>query len=182
MVVDNPDEFLVPPRCTYKSQLPRLFSEQLRANILMGILESRVNLNDAVRTAVLDGDVDGLAAGLETMVGPRGVTLSGGQVQRTAAARMFVRVPELLVLDDVSSALDVETEQQLWQRVSELNGVTSLVVSNRSVACRHADHIVVLKDGKVEAEGTLPNLLRASEEMRQLWAADLSEGNERDVV
>ena len=177
--VDKPDEFLVPPRCAYTSQVPRLFSEELRANVLLGLLESRVDLEGAIRTAVMERDVEELEAGLETVVGPRGVMLSGGQVQRTAAARMFVRVPELLVFDDVSSALDVETEQQLWQRLSELDAATSLVVSHRPAAYRRADHIVVLKDGRVEAECTLPDLLRSSEEMQRLWAGDLSEAESK---
>ena len=94
-------------------------------------------------------------------------------MQRTAAARMFVRDPELLVFDDVSSALDVETEQELWQRVSELNEATCLVVSHRRAAYRRADHIIVLKDGKVESEGTLQELLQTSEEMQRLWSGDL---------
>ena len=172
-VITRPDEFLVPPRCAYTSQVPRLFSEELRSNILLGLTESRVNLDGAIKTAVMDRDIEELEAGLETVVGPRGLKLSGGQVQRTAAARMFVRDPELLVFDDVSSALDVETEHELWQRVSELNEATCLVVSHRRAAYRRADHIIVLKDGKVESEGTLQELLQTSEEMQRLWSGDL---------
>ena len=171
--VDEPGDFLVPPRCAYVSQTPRLFSEELRGNILLGLPESKVDLDGAIRTAVMERDLEDLEDGLETVVGPRGVRLSGGQMQRTAAARMFVRAPELLVFDDVSSALDVETEQRLWKRVSELEGVTSLVVSHRRAAYRRADHIVLLENGKVTAEGKLDDLLRTSEEMRRLWAGDV---------
>ena len=99
--VDDPGKFFVPPRCAYTSQVPRLFSESLRDNILLGLPENRVNLQQAINTAVLEGDIQELSNGLDTVVGPRGVKLSGGQVQRTAAARMFVREPELLVFDDV---------------------------------------------------------------------------------
>ena len=72
-----------------------------------------------MRASVLEADVAALEKGLDTLVGPRGIRLSGGQVQRAAAARMFVRDPDLLVFDDLSSALDVETERLLWERLDE---------------------------------------------------------------
>jgi ATP-binding cassette subfamily B protein len=172
--VAEPDTFFVPPRSAYTAQVPRLFSDSLRDNVLMGLSKDDEAIVQAVRLAVMEYDLGELEDGLETMVGPKGVKLSGGQIQRTAAARMFVREPELLVFDDLSSALDVETERTLWERVFEQPDATCLVVSHRKAALRRADHIIVLRDGRVEAEGQLDELLETCEEMQRLWHGDLA--------
>lgn len=216
--IPDPAAFFVPPRAAYTPQAPRLFSDTLRDNLLLGLLTPEPDLDAALRQAVFEDDVANMDHGLETVVGPRGARLSGGQVQRAAAARMFVRHPDLLVFDDLSSALDVQTEQTLierlgaggWERrdgdrgsggggwesraengrsVPEDSVVPNpksnigyrergnpksvLAVSNRRAALRRADRIIVLRDGQIEAQGSLDDLLLRSAEMQRLWHGDV---------
>ena len=147
----------------------------------MGMPDSLPDIERAIQLGVMEDDLPTLHNGLDTIVGPRGVILSGGQMQRSAAARMFMRQTELYIFDDLSSALDVETEQKLWERLfantknKNQRPATCLVVSHRRPALRRADKILVLKDGKAEAMGTLEDLLQSSSEMQKLWAGDLSQ-------
>ncbi|MFC2094842.1 ABC transporter ATP-binding protein [Candidatus Bipolaricaulota bacterium] len=166
--VENPAQFFVPPRCAYTPQVPQLFSDTLQSNIRMGFPATAEELDATVRLAVMEDDIPNLQQGLDTLIGAKGVKLSGGQRQRAAAARMFIRDPELLVFDDLSSALDVETENLLWERTFARGDRTYLVVSHRRPALERADRIILMKDGRIHDSGTLAELRDRNEEMSLL--------------
>ncbi|GIP42895.1 HlyB/MsbA family ABC transporter [Paenibacillus sp. J45TS6] len=169
----DPGTFLMPPRAAYTPQVPRLFSDTLKENIVQGKRSNvEESLNKAIRLAVMEKDITHLDQGLETFVGPRGVMLSGGQIQRAATARMIMTGADLFIFDDLSSALDVETEQLVWDGLFKEKNVTCIAVSHRKAALTKADHIIVMKDGRIEAEGSLTKLLEENEEMQLLWQGE----------
>lgn len=156
-LVGDPGCFFQPPRSAYTPQAPRLFSDSLRENILLGWPAEKA-ITAAIHSAVLAEDLASFPQGLATVVGSHGVRLSGGQIQRTAAARMFVRQPDLLVFDDLSSALDGETEGKLWdglfqiqESVHDKQRPTCLAVSHRPTALARADQIITLNEGRIES-------------------------------
>ncbi len=152
-VIEHPDRFMVPPRVGYVPQEPVLLAGTLREAILMGHEATDWQVLEAIRRAAMAPDLDQLEAGLETYIGSGGSRLSGGQLQRVAVARMLVRSPQLMLLDDISSALDAETEWLLWQGLMELSGSTVLAVSHRRSVLAMADMVVVLAGGRVVEVG-----------------------------
>lgn len=145
--VADPSTTLVPPRVAYLPQVPRLFSETLAETVLLGLPDDE--LDEALWLACLEEDLARMPDGAATLIGPRGLRLSGGQVQRTGAARALVRRPELLVVDDLSSALDVETEIRLWDRFRSGGSRTALLVSHRAHVLDTADRVIELSEGRV---------------------------------
>ncbi|MBD2091496.1 ABC transporter ATP-binding protein [Microcoleus sp. FACHB-1515] len=169
--IANPAEFFVPPQSAYTPQTPQLFSDSLLQNLLLGWPDDA--LTEAIDLAVFEADVAAMPKGLQTIVGAKGMRLSGGQLQRAAAARMFVRQPELLVFDDLSSALDIQTELKLWARLFDVAKrshwqPTYLVVSHRRPILKRADRILVLDRGQVIAAGSYVQLI-TQPELRQFW-------------
>ena len=96
----------------------------------------------------------------ETVIGERGVGLSGGQKQRISIARAIAKHSPILVLDDSTSALDMETEHEIQKTLQELNGITKMIIAHRISAVRHADEIIYLKDGEIAERGTHEELLQ----------------------
>jgi ABC-type multidrug transport system fused ATPase/permease subunit len=152
--VDEPELFLRPNQVGYVAQLPRVLSGTVADNIQLG---HEVDAADAVSTAQLDHDLKAAGGGLQLLIGHKGTRLSGGQLQRLALARALAPRTELLIADDVSSALDVTTELELWHALRD-HGVTVVGSTSKRAALAQADHVVVLIGGLVEAQGPWDDL------------------------
>lgn len=152
--VTEPELFLRPNQVGYVGQLPRVLSGTVADNIALG---HQVDAAGAVSTAQLDHDLAAAGGGLGLLIGHKGTRLSGGQLQRLALARALAPRTELLVADDVSSALDVTTELALWQALRG-HGVTVVGSTAKRAALVRADHVVVLIGGTVAAQGSWQDL------------------------
>lgn len=166
------EQGVIPPQFSYTSQTPSLFSESIKDNILLGHERRPEVLERAFADSVLNEDLQQFEQNADTLIGTKGVKLSGGQKQRVAIARMLAHEAEVFVLDDVSSALDVDTELKLWERIGQRHK-TRIAVSNRHVCLKNADKVLVLKDGKMEAYGPPAQLLSTSPELKAIWGEEV---------
>jgi len=141
-----------------------LFSVSIRENIAYGRPDADMaDIEAAARAAGADEFIRELPEGYETVVGERGYTLSGGQRQRISIARTLLVNPPILVLDDATSAIDAQVEQQIHDALRVLmQGRTTLVVAHRLSTIALADRVVLLEDGRIAASGTHTELLASS--------------------
>jgi ATP-binding cassette subfamily B multidrug efflux pump len=152
-----------------------LFSGTLRENIRYGRPDAEDDeVEAAAKTAQVDRFVDDLPERYDSIVGQRGVNLSGGQKQRIAIARALVARPKILILDDATSAVDLETEERIHAGLAEaLPGCTRFIVAQRVATVLGADIIVVLDDGRIAAQGTHRELLSSSPIYREIYESQM---------
>ena len=179
VMIDDVDVRAIPVKTywdsvAYVGQEAYLFSRTVRENIALGHHTDDIDddrLQQAVDAAALTPDIGSLAEGLNTVVGERGVTLSGGQRQRTALARVFYRDFDVLLLDDVMSAVDHATEKALIDAIyRRTKGRTTLIVSHRISVLSHADRVIVLDEGRLVEEGVHQALASGDGPYSRAWA------------
>jgi ATP-binding cassette subfamily B protein len=147
-------------RVGYVPQDPQLFNSSIRDNLLWSFKAAHeADLWEALRLANADAFVRDLPAGIDTIVGDRGVRLSGGQRQRLALARALLRKPDLLILDEATSSLDSDSERLIQQSIDRISrSTTLLIVAHRLSTIASADQVYVLRGGRVVEEGEFRQL------------------------
>lgn len=166
----------------YVPQETYLFSETVRENIAFGRPEASLKeIEEAARLAQIYDEIKEFPAGLETVIGEKGITLSGGQRQRIAIARAVLMNPPIFILDDALSSVDIQTEEKILDGLEAfLRGKTSILITHRIAPLRKADRIIVLEKGKVAEMGDHPTLLsRGGIYAKLYWEKELEEELER---
>ncbi|MCB0332721.1 MAG: ABC transporter ATP-binding protein, partial [Bdellovibrionales bacterium] len=154
------------------SQDALLFHDTLRENLLYGLSRdvSEQELQQILSESKLRSLVDSLPDGLETLIGDRGVKLSGGEKQRISIARALLKQADILFLDEATSSLDSKTEREIQASLDSLiQGKTTIVIAHRLSTIRNADHIIVIESGHIVEQGTLDDLLDKKGRFFEYW-------------
>ena len=163
----------------YVPQNPFLFSESIIDNIKFGNNEAgNIEIESAAKFASIDQEIKKLKNGYNTVLGERGITLSGGQIQRISIARALIKNPEIILLDDCLSSVDTDTEEVILKNLESFNkDKTTLIVSHRVSSIKSADNIIVLKDGNIIEEGTHEELIKNKTYYNKLFDYQQSKQN-----
>lgn len=173
--------FSLRDKIAYVSQTPFLFSDTIKNNVNFGNL----NLTDDevqfyLKLAKADY-VKNLEDGIETIIGENGISLSGGEKQRLSLARALAKKPQLLILDDITSALDYESELEVTNNINNLDyDCTKIIIAQKIISVKNADKIFVMKSGKIIGEGTHQELLQSCDMYKEIF--DIQSGNESDLI
>ena len=156
-----------------------LFSESIEDNIRFGSINARREaIQEASKEAVVHKNIIAFKEGYQTLLGERGVTLSGGQIQRVSIARAFIKDPKILLLDDCLSAVDTDTEEEILKHLKKIaQNKTTLIVSHRISSLKHADQIIVFENGKIVQQGKHHDLTGVSGYYKELFEKQQSDRN-----
>ncbi|MCR4263538.1 MAG: ABC transporter ATP-binding protein/permease [Candidatus Roizmanbacteria bacterium] len=151
-----------------------LFNMSLKENIMItagpGKKEDEERLNEVVKTSHLEDVIAKLSQGVDTLVGEKGIRLSGGQRQRVGIARALYRKPDILLMDEATSHLDVHSEKQIQQALHDAFGkCTAIVIAHRLSTIREMDRIIVMQEGEIKEEGTFKQLLAKKGIFMKMW-------------
>ena len=155
----------------YVPQNPFLFSESIKENLQYGLKNADdYKIIDASRKAVIHEDIINFNKGYKTILGERGITLSGGQIQRVSIARVFIKNPKIYLFDDCLSAVDNNTEEKILKNLKSIsNNKTTIIVSHRISSLKHADQIIVFENGKIVQQGKHIELIGAKGYYKELF-------------
>jgi ATP-binding cassette subfamily B multidrug efflux pump len=155
----------------YVPQNAFLFSEQIEENIRFGNPEaSQEAIREAAQKSAVHDNITQFKEGYKTLLGERGVTLSGGQIQRISIARALIKDPQILLLDDCLSAVDTDTEEEILKHLKSVSkNKTTLIVSHRISSLKHADQIVVFENGKIVQQGKHADLIEVGGYYKELF-------------
>ncbi|MDA9306212.1 ABC transporter ATP-binding protein/permease [Flavobacteriaceae bacterium] len=163
----------------YVPQNAFLFSESIEDNIRFGSIEAKEeDIIKATKKAAVHQNITEFKEGYKTLLGERGVTLSGGQIQRVSIARVFIKDPKILLLDDCLSAVDTDTEEEILKHLKSVSkDKTTIIVSHRISSIKHADKIIVFENGQIVQQGKHIDLVGVEGYYQELYEKQQSDNS-----
>lgn len=168
--IEDYDTYSLRNSIGYVPQNPSLFSETIKENIIFGREINEEEFIKSIKISQLEKEIENFTDKENTLTGQRGVMLSGGQKQRVAIARAIAKRPKILILDDCTSALDAQTEANLWKSLYDyVPGITVFLVTHRANTLSKANKVIFLEKGKITAIGTHKELLENFKSYREIY-------------